>query len=64
MLLYNDSLVQTHKAVHSSSIKAIKCYGHSAVSMDEEQLTKESREVFITVRKEKLATTMKKDFFK
>ena len=29
-------LVQTHQAIYSSSIKAIKRYGHSVVIMDEE----------------------------
>ena len=69
-----NTLVQTRKAIHSSSIKAIKYYGHSAVIMDEEQLTKESKafiilNIFISiailmavlVRKTKLPTTIKKD---
>ena len=36
----------THKAIHSSSIRAIKCYGHSAVIMDEEQLKKENISIY------------------
>ena len=39
-------MVQTHKAIHSNSVKAIKCYGHYAVVMDEEQLKKESSSIF------------------
>ena len=40
------TLTQTQKANHSSSIEAIKSYGHSAVIMDEEQLIKESRCIY------------------
>ena len=68
-------MVQTRKAIHSSSIKAIKRYCHSDVIMNEEKLTKKA-EVFITVdnfiaitilmavliRKTKLATTIQKTF--
>ena len=41
-------MVQTHKAVNSSSILAIKSYGHSVVIMDLEQWQKKA-EVFMTV---------------
>ena len=40
------TFTQTQKANHSSSIKAIKSYGHSTVVMDEEQLKKESRRIY------------------
>ena len=36
-------LGQTYKTTHSSSTKAIKSYGHAAVLIDEEQLTKEKQ---------------------
>ena len=43
VMIQNDRQFQTHKAMHSSSMEDIKCYGHSAVIMDEEQLIKEHR---------------------
>ena len=70
-------MVQTHKAISSSSTKAIKCYGTciSAVIMDEEQLIKKACFIMmdnlitiaifmaVLVRKTKLVTTITKDFF-